>query len=1050
VPADPPEGYEFLGILGRGGVGVVYKAWQHKLKRIVAVKMLLTDRHKADDLARFGAEAEIFARLQHPNIVQIYEVGEHHGQPFLALEFVDGESLANRLDGTPQSPRAAAELIETLARAMHYAHEQGIVHRDLKPANILLQRIFTTEDAEERRGREAAAFPLRSSASSAVNSFIPKITDFGLAKRLDEQGQTQTGQVLGTPSYMAPEQARGQSAAIRPATDIYALGAILYQLLTGRPPFQGVTSVDTVMQVLHQDPVPPRRLQPKLARDLNTICLKCLEKDSRRRYTTALELAEDLRRFRCNEPIRARRIGVLGQGQRWCRRNPALAGALASLLLVLVGAIAGIGRAYVVAEQARTREAEQHARAETHLYFSRIALAEREWLANNVARAEHLLDQCVPKAGQSDRRAWEWYYLKRLCHADLCTLEEHRFPVYGLAYSPNGQYLVSAGGDPAYNRDPRTTPGELMIWDADHYRKLGDFTGLPDRVGSVAFNRDGSRLASVGTADNVRLWDVASRRLLAVLPCKMGRLWEGSSAAFAPDGKTLAIPDGWQVKLLDLGNGAVSATFAGPKERVGRVTFSPDGSRLAAGSATAIFVWDVRTNRELSRVPGNAPAVAFAPDGKLLAGASGSTVQLWEAASGRLGTSLAGHEARVRALAWHPNARFLASAGADQTVRVWDVSTGQVHRVFRGHTQAILSLAYRPDGGQVASGDEGGLVKFWNATEDQRAVELTPAAQTSALAFTREGSGMVAVTSGHPNTAVRGWSLETGQETLHHSLTLAHREEWPLQYVCLSPDGRLCAGPAREDQSVLRVLEATTGQEVAALQGHHGRIRTVAFSPDGQHLASASGGRVPEAIPELFVWLLPLSGQPPAPPLHLATPAGVQCLAFSSDGRRLATGHLGSVSEQDKTPKDGSLSVWDVVTGRLQARWVGHPGTVQCVAFDPSGRRLASGGRMPDDSVKLWETDTGRPLYAVQGPTALTGLTFSPDGRRLAAVGYDGWVQLWDTDTGQDVLTVRGSSRQRPDGKAADSQVVFSPDGTRLAVNSWEEVIYIWHGRPSR
>jgi serine/threonine protein kinase len=290
-------GYEVLEELGRGGMGVVYRAQQKGLKRTVALKMMLAGGHASPETrARFRAEAEAVARLQHPNVVQIYEVGEQEGLPYFALEFCPGGSLAGKASGTSLPPRQAAELVQTLARAMHSAHGAKIIHRDLKPANVL----FTTDGQ-------------------------PKITDFGLAKMLDESGQTQSGTILGTPSYMAPEQAGGKSKDMSPAADTYSLGAILYELLTGRPPFQASTPLDTMLQVISEDPVPPRHLQPKLPRDLETICLKCLAKNPGARYASAEALADDLHRYLCGAPILARPVSRWKQAAKFVERRPAVA-----------------------------------------------------------------------------------------------------------------------------------------------------------------------------------------------------------------------------------------------------------------------------------------------------------------------------------------------------------------------------------------------------------------------------------------------------------------------------------------------------------------------------------------------------------------------------------------------------------------------------------------------------------------------------------------------------------------------------------------------------
>jgi serine/threonine protein kinase len=323
-------GYEILAELGRGGMGVVYQARQLQLRRVVALKMVLAGAHSGEaDRARFRTEAEAIARLQHSNIVQVHEVGEHAGTPFLALEFCAGGSLEAKLTGTPWPGPDAAVLVEKLARAMDVAHHKGIVHRDLKPANILLQRKSEAPHPKsEKDGKAGSDFGFR------ISDFEPKVTDFGLARKLDEAGQTVTGAILGTPPYMAPEQAEGSRKAIGPATDVYALGAILYELLTGRPPFRASTHLDTILQVVSQEPVPVRHLQPRTPRDLETICLKCLEKQPSKRYATALELAEDLRRFKGGEPIQARPIAAWEQAVKWAKRRPAVAGLSAALLLL--------------------------------------------------------------------------------------------------------------------------------------------------------------------------------------------------------------------------------------------------------------------------------------------------------------------------------------------------------------------------------------------------------------------------------------------------------------------------------------------------------------------------------------------------------------------------------------------------------------------------------------------------------------------------------------------------------------------------------------------
>jgi tRNA A-37 threonylcarbamoyl transferase component Bud32 len=480
-------GYEIVGELGRGGMGVVYKARQVKLNRLVAVKMILAGAHAGpEELARFRTEAEAIACLQHPHIVQIHEVGEQEGRRYFSLEFVDGASLEKKINGTPWHGGRAAALVEILARAMHAAHQRGIIHRDLKPSNVLL-----TVDG------------------------TPKITDFGLAKRLNvERGQTQSGAILGTPSYMAPEQTESANKKVGPAADIYSLGAILYELLTGRPPFRAETPWETVRQVVAEEPVPPRRMQMKLPRDLETITLKCLHKEPAKRYASAQALADDLRRFLAGEPVHARPIGQLERSWRWCRRNRAVAGLLAAVMLSMVlGTIA--------ASFFALRATSQKERAERLVYYGQIALAQREWQDNEVAHARALLDACRP-----DLRGWEHAYLRRLCNSKEQTFQGHAGPVNSVAFSPDGKRIVSGSQD-------RT----LRVWDAETGKETLTLKGHTDPVNSAAFSPDGKRIVSGSADGTVKVWDAETGHETITLKGHTGEVF---SVAFSPDGKRIA------------------------------------------------------------------------------------------------------------------------------------------------------------------------------------------------------------------------------------------------------------------------------------------------------------------------------------------------------------------------------------------------------------------------------------------------------------------------------------------------------------------------------
>jgi serine/threonine-protein kinase len=439
-------------------MAVVYQARQISLDRVVALKMIRSgDLAGPEELSRFQSEAKAIARLKHPNIVHIYEVEANEGRPYFSLEYVEGGSLAQKIKGIPQPPRAAAEMVETLARAVHAAHQRRIIHRDLKPTNVLL-----TPDG------------------------VPKISDFGLAKCLDPDAtQTRTGAVMGTPSYMAPEQAAGKSKEIGPAADVYSLGAILYELLTGRPPFLADSWEATRQLVVSQEPVPPRRLQPKLPRDLETICLKCLEKEPARRMPSAQALAEDLRRYLDGKPIRSRPIGPAGRLWRWSRRHPIEAVLTCGLLFTFMTgtlvasyfALEAIAEAATAKANEKTAE-EQRWWSDHRRYAAEIQLAKQNWRDGQIGVAKRLLqglEQDLPEL-----RGFEWYYLQRLCHLDLHTLQEQGGGVTCIAYSPDGCRLAWGGVEKT-----------VKVWNCSKACVEHNLIGHTDDVLGIAFSSDG-------------------------------------------------------------------------------------------------------------------------------------------------------------------------------------------------------------------------------------------------------------------------------------------------------------------------------------------------------------------------------------------------------------------------------------------------------------------------------------------------------------------------------------------------------------------------------
>jgi WD40 repeat protein len=705
APTSPHDvaipGYRIDQELGRGGMGVVYKAWQFSLDRHVALKVILPSGADAFALReRFRREADAVARLQHPHIIAIHEVGEHEGAAFYCMEFCSGGTLAERLAATPQPPRWAAEVVATLARAMHHAHEKGVVHRDLKPANVLLTGDGTL-----------------------------KVSDFGLARRLGESGLTASWEILGTPSYMAPEQAWGHRA-VGPAADVYALGAILYDCLTGRPPFKAATAVETIRQVADLEPVPPRRLLPALPRDLETICLKCLNKDSARRYVSAQALAEDLERFLAGRPILARPVGKLERAAKWVRRQPLAAVLIALVVLVALGAFAGLSLAWRRTETARKEaleeaearriayeaEAVQRHRFAQQLYFSRIALADREIHANKIAWARHSLALCP-----EELRRWEWGFLRgKVAGQAPRTFQATDRGVGCLAFDRQGTTLAAACGD-----------GAIRLWQVPDGKGLRTLRGHEGSVNWLCFSPDGQRLASGGADGAIVLWDVRSgepkKRLL-------GHEQAVSTVAYHPNGLFLAsatfdIDDPGEVWLWDVASGKEVGRFRGHQSRITALAYSADGRWLVSsghdGTVQVLHGRDASPARTFRGHAFPVSAVAFGPNG-LVASCAGRLVAekpeegevlLWQAETGQVRYRLQGHSRRPVALAFSPDGLRLATAGWDRQIKLWEVASGQEVLTLEGHHDGVLALAFSPDGRRLASAGMGAEVILWEAAE---------------------------------------------------------------------------------------------------------------------------------------------------------------------------------------------------------------------------------------------------------------------------------------------------------------------------------------------
>ncbi|HBI47004.1 MAG TPA: hypothetical protein DDY78_29745 [Planctomycetales bacterium] len=688
-------GYQILGELGRGGMGVVYKARHLKLNRVVALKMILSGGYAgATELSRFRSEAEVVARLQHPNIVQIYDLGEENGLPFLALEYLEGGSLAAKLAGTPLEPREAARLTEALARGVHAAHEKGVIHRDLKPANVLLAADGT-----------------------------PKIVDFGLAHQT-KSDLTSTGAVMGTPCYMAPEQALGLTRQIGPATDIYALGAVLYDLLTGRPPFKAATAAMTIQQVVREEPAPPRRLQPQTPRDLENVCLKCLHKAPNRRYPTAQALAEDLGRFLAGRPVLARPVGTGERLARWVRREPAAAGLTGTALLLVASLLGWVIYAWREAEAGRATEArrvvaeaEQRREVEGQLYLNRVALADRELSAGKPAWASEQLNLC-----SEELRAWEWNYLRRRVDGtEERVLEGHTRGVSCVAVSRDGTRIASASGD-----------GSVRLWEAATGEAMQVLSEHRGSVNWVAFSPDGDSLASAGEDGRLIIWDARTGEKRTEFAAGSGPL---SCVAFHPSGLEVAVAafggDGpGEVGVWRVDTGEKVHTLTGHTSRVSGLAYRQDGAVLATASHDqTVRLWDSGSGEERLVFRGHGlpvAALAFSPDGRTVASAGGRVhadepdegeILIWSAQTGQVEHRLRGHAGRPVAVAFSPDGRRLATGSWDHEIKLWDTATGLELLSLRGHRLAVMGVVFAGGGRYLVSGSLDHTVRIWDGSK---------------------------------------------------------------------------------------------------------------------------------------------------------------------------------------------------------------------------------------------------------------------------------------------------------------------------------------------
>jgi WD40 repeat protein/tRNA A-37 threonylcarbamoyl transferase component Bud32 len=1062
VAAEPEPGvviagrYTLVERIGEGGMGEVWVAKQTEpVKRRVALKLIKAGMDSKAVLQRFAQERQALALMDHPNIAKVLDGGiTADRRPFFVMELVSGLPLARFCDDAKLGVRGRLELFVPICQAVQHAHQKGIIHRDLKPSNILVTVI-------DGRG-------------------VPKVIDFGVAKatsgRLTEESlSTQFGAVVGTLEYMSPEQAGFAGEDIDTRADIYSLGVILYEILTGLRPIDGqrlrkVAMAEMIRIIKEEEPskpstrlstadsapslaalrqTEPKRLTALLRGELDWVVMKCLEKQRDRRYETASGLARDLQRYLADEMVEARPPSAGYRLRKFARRHRA---ALASVTAIAVLLVAGLsvslwqmfraidaeGRAAAGEREARAqagradREAEaarineQRARDEKLLsdrrwYASELNLAQQAWLRGQIPMVQQKLrGQQPPQPDTRDLRGFEWRLLDRLCQLELRRLHGHQGAVASVACSPDGRWIASAGND-----------GEIKIWDIASGQEGRTLQGHKEAVRTVTFSRDGGRLASVSSDRTVRVWNVTTGETLHAFPT--GPLRSAGGVSFSPDGRYLAASgEGNTVKVWDLSNQQERFTLQGHTVSVESVTFSPDGRRLASGGGDqTIQLWDASTGKRILLLEGNQGplfAVVFSPDGRRLASAGWNpTVRVWDADTGREVMTLAGHDATVRAVSFSPDGRRLASASDDRSVKLWDLRTGAETITLRGHGAAVGAVVFDRDGWRLITGSADQTVRIWETMSEQDC--LTLRGHTNAVwsvTFSPDGRRLA---SSSEDRTIRLWDVATGLEL---QTLRGHRRG--VYHAAFSPDGRLLASASRAAvvdgrrfPGVIKIWDAVTGQEIRTLAGHPGSVAYLAFSPGGQLAAAEADGTITLWDPATGKLLNTLRG-------HTRP---VSCVAFSSDGRLLASSG-GPLEGESTSP--GDVRLWDVSGAREIARLASAATFVRRLAFRPDAKFLAGGGA--DHAVHIWDVNTGQEKYVLRGHTKpVADVAFSPDGRRLVSAGQDHTFKIWDPETTQELMTF-------PEHAVAVLSVAFSPDGQRLASAGYDHVIKLWNAEP--
>jgi eukaryotic-like serine/threonine-protein kinase len=1019
--------YKLLSVLGEGGMGVVHLAEQQDpIVRRVALKVIKPGMDSQRVVARFEAERQALALLDHANIARVHDAETtESGRPYFVMEYVEGLSITKYCDQYKLAIEDRLVLFLQVCQAVHHAHQKGIIHRDIKPSNILVARVD--------------------------DQAVPKIIDFGIAKAMarplsDTVRLTEQGQLIGTPEYMSPEQAHAGGEDIDTRSDIYSLGVVLYQLLTGVLPFDSDSlregGIEHVRQVIReQDPKTPSTrvrslgedaesvaqqrqtdvtsLTRRLHRELEWIPLKALRKDRTRRYRSAAEFADDIENYLQGTPLIAGPESVTYRAGKFVRRHRASALAIVSIALVLVLATLVSLALYVQAVKAT----DAHRRL---LYVNQMALAHSTLRENDIGRARQLLTHC-----SGNFRDFAWAYLWRQCYIVPATpMIECSGPVNAMAFSSAAGMLAITSGATIELLDPLTR------------RVIATCAGHTAPVKALAFSPDGTRLVAGDAHRPAVLWDVATQQEIVTfeLPEQTGRVW-GVSLAFSGCGRTVAVAvnaqqSGPVLRLWNVDTGdSLRFSQEGEKaKQVFSVAFSPDDRMLVATGVQKTTLWDIATRQPmiLREAFAYVNGAVFLPDSRtLVATGNDGMLRFWDVTTGALLETIPTH-APVLSMALASDGITLATGSVDNTIRLWDTIHRQEIRRLKGHTSDVRCLAFSPDSKLLSSADKGGTVKFWDLTPQMDVDTLRGHNRiVNGIRFSPDSRHLISTS--YYGVPIKMWEVASGHDV---TSALGNPTENTATCVDLSTNGRVLALGSNEG---LELWDMTRKKPIDTLiHGEsHASVSEVQYSPDGRTLATQTGGN----RYTVRLWDVSTRKELISLPGH-GSHAGA--LAFSPDGQLLALPHN----------SDRTVTLWD--TSALRAgrgeppamTLSGHSRAINAVAFSPDGRNLATGSS--DNTIKLWHLEGFEALGTAYTPVTLTGhtsdvhsLAFSPEGRTLASGARDGTVRLWNLLLHKQVAVLEGHG-------SAIWDVAFSPDGLTLASSSFDSTVKLWRAATER